>query len=93
MAVTYTYDAAGNRTSETDPLGNRTLYEYDSYGRCTQITDPMGNRTSYAYDEVIGIVRPKPRPVGLAGHVSRPVISKAFAASVRIEYLCYVGHL
>ena len=26
---TYTYDLAGNLTSETDPKGNKTTYRYD----------------------------------------------------------------
>ena len=39
----YGYDSAGNKTSETDPLGDETTYGYDSTGRLTSITDARGN--------------------------------------------------
>ncbi|MFZ0960401.1 MAG: RHS repeat domain-containing protein, partial [Terriglobia bacterium] len=29
----YTYDAAGNKLSQTDPLGNVTTFVYDALGR------------------------------------------------------------
>ena len=55
----YTYDAAGQLTSETDPAGNVTQYEYDALGRVTNIieADPDGAAgpqtnpvTTYTYD-------------------------------------------
>ena len=55
----YTYDAAGQLTSETDPAGNVTRYEYDALGRVTKIieADPDGAAgpqtnpvTTYTYD-------------------------------------------
>ena len=51
----YTYDAAGNLESETDPLMNVTSYTYDDFGRLKTITntDSEGGElsaTSYMYD-------------------------------------------
>ena len=41
----YTYDEAGQLTSEEDPLGNITSYDYDDLGRLikTTLPDPDGN--------------------------------------------------
>ena len=39
----YGYDAQGNRTSVTSPLGNKTTYGYDVTGRQTSVTSPRGN--------------------------------------------------
>ncbi|WP_075072943.1 RHS repeat-associated core domain-containing protein [Longilinea arvoryzae] len=44
------YDAAGRKTSQTDPLGNTTSYTYDNAGRLLAITDALNHTTSYAYD-------------------------------------------
>ena len=38
--TTYTYDAAGQVITVTDPLGNVTTYEYDNLGRQTKVTQP-----------------------------------------------------
>jgi YD repeat-containing protein len=46
----YTYDNHGNKTSETDLLGNTTAYTYDSADRITDITAPNGTITNYVYD-------------------------------------------
>ncbi len=56
--TSYTYDAAGNLLTETDPLGNVTTYLYDSLDRVTRETgaDPDGAgplaapQTNYTYD-------------------------------------------
>lgn len=49
-SMTYTYDAVGRRTSETDTLGNSTSYAYDGLGRVTTKTDAEGGETTYTYD-------------------------------------------
>ncbi|MGZ8750461.1 MAG: RHS repeat-associated core domain-containing protein, partial [Pseudonocardia sp.] len=46
----YTHDAAGRRTSITDPLGHATRYTHDAAGRLTSVTDPLGHTTEYRYD-------------------------------------------
>ena len=46
----YGYDAAGNRTSETDPLGFVTSYTYDALDRRTTVTDARGLATVTSYD-------------------------------------------
>ncbi len=44
------YDAAGNLTSVTNPLGHVTTLAYDSAGRMTTRTEPTGLVTTYTYD-------------------------------------------
>ncbi len=46
----YAYDAAGNLTSVTDPLGHQTQYEYDALGRVTHVADAEQGHTYYGYD-------------------------------------------
>lgn len=67
----FTYDAAGNRITETLPANNDggtrpvTTYAYDPLGRVTSVTDAEGNVTAYTYDVLDRIVtstRPKPSP-------------------------------
>ena len=48
-ATTYTYDAAGNRTSMTDADGNRTLYYYDQDNRLIYTIDAMGDVQGQTY--------------------------------------------
>jgi RHS repeat-associated protein len=55
--TTSTYDADGEPTSVTDPLGNTTLTVYDADGNKVQVTDPEGHVTSYTFDaddELVG---------------------------------------
>jgi YD repeat-containing protein len=44
------YDAVGNRTSVTDPLGNVTTYAYDARDRHTKVTDARGFATVTTFD-------------------------------------------
>jgi RHS repeat-associated protein len=44
------YDAAGQLTGLSDPLGNRQTAAYDGDGRLTAFADARGEETSYAYD-------------------------------------------
>jgi RHS repeat-associated protein len=48
----YAYDAAGNKTSETDPLGNQTRWEFDRVGRLSQQIDALNHATSYTHDAI-----------------------------------------
>src|SRR5205085_3276281 len=48
--TTRTYDADGELTSVTDPLGNVTSYAYDADGNQTQVTYPAGHVTKTTYD-------------------------------------------
>jgi RHS repeat-associated protein len=48
--LTYTYDAAGNRTAVTSPHGT-TTYTYDALNRLDSVTD-AGGTTTYTYDAV-----------------------------------------
>ncbi len=70
-ATDITYDAAGNRISETRPANNDagtrpvTTYGYDSLGRISSITDANGNVTTYTYDvldRITIMTLPKPTP-------------------------------
>jgi RHS repeat-associated protein len=44
------YNAAGNKTAETDPTGAMTTYAYDEAGKTTGVTDATGRTTSMSYD-------------------------------------------
>ena len=48
--ISFTYDAAGNRTSLTDPVGNTTTFDYDAENRLIRETDPLSNFTTFDYD-------------------------------------------
>ncbi|UYQ66702.1 DUF6531 domain-containing protein [Streptomyces peucetius] len=48
--TTFSYDAAGNRTSVTGPTGASTTTTYDAINRPLVVTDPLGHTTRYAYD-------------------------------------------
>jgi RHS repeat-associated protein len=44
------FDAAGNKLSETDPLGHTTQYTYDAANHKTSITDALHHVTTFTYD-------------------------------------------
>ncbi|WP_378127228.1 RHS repeat-associated core domain-containing protein [Cohnella boryungensis] len=48
----YRYNASGEKTEETDALGNKTVFVYDAAGYLVQVTDPLGIATRYGYDNV-----------------------------------------
>jgi YD repeat-containing protein len=49
---TYTYDNAGNKLSETDPLGHATVFVYDALDRLTQTNYIDGTNTKIVYDKL-----------------------------------------
>ncbi len=51
-ATRYDYDAAGNLTRQTDPLGRLTRTEYDKLNRPVKRIDPAGGETRYEYNAV-----------------------------------------
>ncbi|MER7707803.1 RHS repeat-associated core domain-containing protein [Kitasatospora sp. NPDC097605] len=46
----YTYNAWGNRTGATDPLGHTSTEAFDANGRRTSATDANGRTTTFDYD-------------------------------------------
>ncbi|UIP21724.1 LysM peptidoglycan-binding domain-containing protein [Achromobacter deleyi] len=50
--TTYTYDAAGRRTSMMDGAGHRTLYYFDQAGRVTHTVNALGYVEERVYDNV-----------------------------------------
>ncbi|KQV92859.1 hypothetical protein ASC87_27270 [Rhizobacter sp. Root1221] len=48
--LTHTYDAAGRRTSTTDPNGFKTLFYYDTDGRLTHSVNALGEVEERRYD-------------------------------------------
>lgn len=49
-AVSVGYDAAGNRTTLTDPNYGTVKSVYDAYGQLTLTVSPKGDTTTYQYD-------------------------------------------
>ena len=50
--TTFTYNAAGQILTVTNPLTERTTYAYDTYGYLITVTGPVsGATTTYAYDD------------------------------------------
>ncbi|GHT92823.1 hypothetical protein FACS1894116_03670 [Betaproteobacteria bacterium] len=48
----YTYNAAGQLTSQTNALNQTTSYSYDAAGRLTQIKNPLNHvESTYTYDQ------------------------------------------
>ncbi len=50
LTNSYTYDAASNRVSMTDPEGGVTSYAYDNLNRLTGLTDFNSNAFGFGYD-------------------------------------------
>jgi RHS repeat-associated protein len=49
----YTYNAAGQLTSQINALNQTTQYSYDAAGRLTQVKNPLGHtEATYTYDAV-----------------------------------------
>ena len=48
--TTFTYDAAGQLKTVTDPLSRTTTLGYDAAGNVTTVTDPLSRTVTYAYD-------------------------------------------
>ena len=46
----YTYDAAGRKVGETDPLGHTTQFIYDAVGHVLTTTNPLTHTVVYTYD-------------------------------------------
>ena len=46
---TMLFNASGQMTSYTTPVGNTTSYTYNSDGTIASMTDPAGRTTTYAY--------------------------------------------
>lgn len=57
QATTVEYDAAGNRTAETDARGATTRFGYDAARRLTSVTAADGSVTRYAYDPAGNLTR------------------------------------
>jgi len=61
VATRTAYDAAGEVTSRTDPLGRPTLYDYDGLGQTLDITDPA-QLITHTVSDATGAVRWSGRP-------------------------------
>jgi RHS repeat-associated protein len=46
------YDAAGNVTSQTDTLGNKTISSFDELGNLVEQVNPRGKKTTYSYNSL-----------------------------------------
>ena len=56
-AVNVDYDAAGNRTTLTDPNYGTVRSVYDAYGQLTLTVSPKGDTTTYQYDNLGRMVK------------------------------------
>ena len=65
--VTYAYDAVGQRISLTDPptesqpLGNTTIWEYDDHGRVSRELSPTGIYRQFEYDTLGNLIEKRDR--------------------------------
>ncbi|MCC7084413.1 MAG: RHS repeat protein, partial [Pirellulales bacterium] len=55
--TTYTYDAASQLTSLTDPVGNTTSWVYDGLGRTLEENNELNGTRYYQYDAVGNVTR------------------------------------
>lgn len=51
IQISQSYDAVGNKVTETDGRGNTTSYFYDAQRRLTKISNALGEDTVYTYDQ------------------------------------------
>jgi RHS repeat-associated protein len=63
--TTFTYDAAGNQITSTDPDNDTTTTTYDALDRVSTVKDPDGGLTTYTYDNA-GRLHVLTDPVGNA---------------------------
>jgi RHS repeat-associated protein len=49
--TSYTYDAAGNMVTKTDPERNATAYAYDALNRLVKVTDALGGVSEWGFDD------------------------------------------
>ena len=73
--VSYSYDAAGNRTSMTDPASGVTNYSYDSLNRLTNLTDFNSNSFGFSYDALSRRTQ-MTRPNGVSSNYSYDNLSR-----------------
>jgi YD repeat-containing protein len=83
--TTFTYDAAGRKTSSTDPNGNKTLYFYDVDGHLTQTVNALGEVIENKYNTLGQLVTTiqygtRLSTAGLTGGVVTPAFLAALAA-------------
>jgi YD repeat-containing protein len=57
VANQFAYDAVGNLTAMTNPLGNSFTFAYDPLNRLVSSVDPLGNDSSYSYDPVSNLTQ------------------------------------
>ncbi len=60
----YTFNAEGNRASETDELGNTTNYSYDEKSNLTRITYPNGDTWQATYGDPFNSLKSETDPTG-----------------------------
>ncbi len=92
----YAYDAMGNTTSVTDPLGNITASTYNAAGELVSTTNPAGETTSFDHD-LAGRTSTVTDPVGtqvisefdLAGRQTRTAVLAQDGTELRAQSVTY----
>lgn len=87
-----TYDAHGNLTSTTDPLGRTSYYYYNALDEVYYCYDPRGTATTYTYDEH-GNLLEKSTPLQETGEVARTAYSYEAEPGELTAVTDPVGHI
>lgn len=77
----FSYDAAGRRTSSTDANGRRTLYFYDAESRLAFAVNPLGEVTQTVYDAFGGVAQ----QIVYGTRIDAPTLARSTAGGIALN--------